>query len=185
MDTGLHRTFPFRDVFTDFLAEYIRCGSYWYVPKARVVNDDNIQVVCRILEIIFEEFLDRAFDLETQDQLLIRLVEEGVLEPYVQEAALQDRTALTRIAKKLLETLGLLWIGRGQEIVVTDAGLDAIIAEEPREVIEQQIAKIQYPNPTIRAPTQMTSPVCFPTCFCCSCSETQAITSPYRSTSCS
>jgi Holliday junction resolvase-like predicted endonuclease len=150
MDAGLPQTFPFRDVFTEFLAEYVRCGSYWYVPKARVVNDDNIQVVRRMLKIIFDEFLDRVFDLEMQDQLRTRLVEEGLLEPRVEQAARQDRTALPRILKKLLDMLGLLWIKRDQEIVITDAGLDAIIADDPSHVIEKQIAKIQYPNPTIR-----------------------------------
>lgn len=150
MDAGLPQTFPFRDVFTEFLAEYVRCGSYWYVPKARVVNDDNLQVVRRILKIIFDEFLDRVFDLETQDQLRTRLVGEGLLEPRVEQAARQDRTALPRILKKLLEMLGLLWTRPDQAIVITDAGLDVIIAEDPREVIEQQIAKIQYPNPTIK-----------------------------------
>ena len=150
MDTGLPQTFPFRDVFAQFLGEYASCSTYWYVPKYRVVNDENIQVFRRILRTILDEFLDCVFDLEAQDRLRRRLVEQGLLEPYRKRAARRDRTALPRIIKKLLEMLGLLWTRPDQAIVITDAGLDVIIAEDPREVIEQQIAKIQYPNPTIK-----------------------------------
>ncbi|GAI08424.1 unnamed protein product, partial [marine sediment metagenome] len=150
MDTGLPQTFPFRNVFAQFLGEYASRSTYWYVPKYRVVNDENIQVFRRILRTIFDDFLDCVFDLEAQDRLRRRLVEQGLLEPYRKRAARRDRTALPRIIKKLLEMLGLLWTRPDQAIVITDAGLDVIIAEDPREVIEQQIAKIQYPNPTIK-----------------------------------
>lgn len=151
MEVELPRTFPFRDVFADFLADYASCATYWYVPKTRAVNDENIRAICGILETVFERFLDRVFDLETQDELLSCLIAKGILEPYEQRATRQDRTALTRIVKKLLEVLGLLWIEPGQAIVITDAGLEAIIEEDPRQVIEEQIAKIQYPNPAITA----------------------------------
>lgn len=145
----LPEEFPFRDVFADFLSEYQSCTTYWYVPKNRALNDQNVGAMRGILTIVFEEFLERIWTAETQDDLLERLVEEGILEPYAPDSTLADRTALVRIQKKLLETLGLLWVEDNKEIIITDAGLETIIADDPHQIIDGQIAKIQYPNPSL------------------------------------
>ncbi len=143
----LSKGFPFRDKFREFLAEYANCTTYWYVPKARTLDDKNIEEVRKVLSIIMEEFLDCVWNHQTQDSLLKRLIEKAVLEPYREDSTPTDQTALVRIWKKLLETLGLLWVQDDKEIIITDAGLD-VLSKEPRDVIEGQIAKIQYPNPS-------------------------------------
>lgn len=145
----LPKAFPFQEVFADFLRDYQSRTTYWYVPKTRALNDENVQAMRRILNIVFEGFLDRTWNPETQDELLDRLIEQGILEPYAPDGTLADRTALVRILKKLLETLGLLWIEKDNEIIITDAGLESIIADDPHQIIDGQIAKIQYPNPTL------------------------------------
>lgn len=144
----LPKDFPFRNVFIEFLEEYANCTTYWYVPKARTLNDTNISAIQGILSIIMNEFLDCVWNPETQDKLLTKLIEKGILEPYKDDGTSADRTALVRIWKKLLETLGLLWVQDDKEIIITDAGLD-LISLEPRDVIKSQIAKIQYPNPSL------------------------------------
>jgi hypothetical protein len=148
---SLDRTFPFRDIFVSFLDEYTRSATYWYVPKARVLNDENVEVIARIVRVIFDEFLGYVWNVETQDQILNHLVQLGIVDPYKPDATRADRTALIRIWKKLLETLGLLWIQDDAEIVITDVGLDLLSgqAEERRLVIERQIIKYQYPNPSL------------------------------------
>jgi Holliday junction resolvase-like predicted endonuclease len=142
-------TFPFKDRFEDFLRDYASCSTYWYVPKTRVLSDQNTRAIRSILAIIFDEFLGRVWNRESQDELLAKLVQKGILEPYTRDGTLTDRTALTRIWKKLLETLGLLWVQENKEMVITDAGLEVIIADNSRPVIEGQIAKLQYPAPTL------------------------------------
>lgn len=150
--------FPFRETFNEFIKEYASCTSYWYIPKARALNDENVKLIVDVLNIIFENFLDYIWNVDTQDDLLEKLQEENILDPY-KEGNRQDRTALTRIIKKILEVLGLLRVKRDHEIVITDAGLDLISAlkedgneKDVREVVENQIAKWQYPNPSIRQP---------------------------------
>lgn len=147
----LDRSFPFRDIFESFLDEYSRRATYWYVPKARVLNDENVEVMAAILKVIFEEFLGSVWNVETQDRILKVLVQKGILSPYKPEGEKANRAALVRIMKKLLETLGLLWVRADTEIVITDAGLDLLSgqAEERRTVIERQIIKYQYPNPSL------------------------------------
>lgn len=148
----LSKKFPFHELFTDFLREYSKCQTYWYIPKARVLNTQAIIDIQKTLRIIFNDFLEKIWNPETQDRLLARLIEEGILEPY-KEGKKLDRTALTRIHKKLWEVLGLLWVEENNAIMVTDAGVEVIIAaeagEDPRPIIEKQVAKWQYPNPSI------------------------------------
>jgi hypothetical protein len=53
--------------------------------------------------------------------------------------------------EKLLEHLGLLWVGELGEIIVTEAGFHLLAAQgneaAMRSVIEAQVAKLQFPNP--------------------------------------
>jgi hypothetical protein len=148
---ALSKSFPFRDIFMSFLEKYSTSSTYWYVPKARVLNDENVEVMSKILRVIFDEFLEQVWNPKTQDRILNRLVDLEMLRPYKTDGTRADRTALIRICKKLLETLGLLWVQDDTEIVITDAGLDLLSgqAQERRSVIERQIIKYQYPNPSL------------------------------------
>ena len=148
------RRFPDDAVLREALAEYRRATTYWYVPKARTLNDRNIAVQVAMLEVIFDEFLGAPWSQETQNTLLARLIEEGIHDPQTRGGTLQDSLALVRINKVLLETLGLLWVQDDQELVITDAGLALLLAkddgDERRRLIEAQMAKLQYPNPLAR-----------------------------------
>ena len=102
--------FPFKNSFEEFLSEYGSCPTYWYIPKARTLDEQNIIVAQSIMTVIFNEFLGRLWNPESQDELPQRLVEKEILEPRSAQGTLTDRTTLTRIWKKLLETLGLLFV---------------------------------------------------------------------------
>jgi len=147
----LPRSFPFRDIFTSFLKEYSESTTYWYVPKARVLNHENVEVMSEILKVIFEEFLESIWNVETQERILNHFIEVDIVRPSRPDGTQADRAALIRIWKKLLETLGLLWVQDDKEIVITDAALDLLSgqAEEKRQVIERQVIKYQYPNPSL------------------------------------
>ena len=149
----LPRNLPKNEVLRAALREYREVTTYWYAPKARALNEENVAVCVEILNIIFEEFLGSAWTTGTQDKLLERLTETGVNQPSAKGATLQDRTALVRIIKVFLETLGLLWVQDDQEMVVTDAGLELLLARNDataqRRLIETQVAKVQYPNPLL------------------------------------
>ncbi len=145
------KNLPNDEVLRAALVEYRKTTTYWYVPKARTLNEENVAYCAEILYLIFEEFLGSAWTTETQDALLDRLTKTGVNEPRVEGGTSQNRRALVRIIKVLLETLGLLWVQEDEELVITDAGLALLLArndaDAQRRLIETQIAKIQYPNP--------------------------------------
>lgn len=113
------------------------------------MSNENIEVIKLILLSIVEEFQDETWGIETQDKILDYLKKKGVLAPYKSDANLNDRTALVRIIKILVEWLGLLWIKDEIEIIITDAGFELIQAKDSTPVIENQIAKMQYPNPRL------------------------------------
>ena len=73
-----------------------------------------------------------------------------ILDPY-KEGNLQDRTALVRIWRAMLELLGLVWVRDGKQPVLTEAGA-RFLADGRRAALEGQVAKYQYPNPGQRAP---------------------------------
>lgn len=157
-DYLLKEGFPFRETFNDFIKEYASCTSYWYIPKRRTLNDENVELIIDTLGILFESYLDRVWNQDTQDDFLKDLQSEGITDPY-KAGSKQDRTALSRIIKKFLEVLGLFRIKKDHEISITDVGLNLMSAlreegskRSARDVIENQVAKWQYPNPSIKQP---------------------------------
>ncbi len=149
----LRQDFPFRDIFLASLSDYRRCPTYWYIPKARVLNDENVLFCAQVLQTIFDNFLGATWNRDTQDRLLSRLADKDLLHPSAEGATVGDRTALVRIVNALLGTLGFLWAESDQEVFITDAGLALVEALEndtdPRPVVERQVAKIQYPHPLL------------------------------------
>lgn len=147
----LTKDIPFRDVFDDALNEYNECPTYWYIPKARLLNDGNVAICAQILNVIFEEFLGETWNRQTQDALLLSLTKQGLQTPTANTSSLGDRTALSRITKALLGTLGFLWVDNHREILITDAGFSIVEAlassSNPRPIVEAQVAKLQYPHP--------------------------------------
>ena len=149
------RDYPNHDVLRAALREYADCRTYWYVPKVRTLNANNIQICARTLAVISDEFSDAIWNRETQDALLDRLTAEGLLSPTKPSSAQEDRTALVRITKDLYQTLGLLWIADDQTPIVTAAGLQLVDAlDDPtaaNRIIARQVSKFQYPNPAMPA----------------------------------
>ena len=142
--------FPFGDIVGAFIREFRRCRTYWYVPKTRALNETNLDSIRSMTRVIGQEFADSVWNTETQDAILERGRELDILDPY-KEGNLQDRTALIRIWRAMLELLGLVWVRDGKQPVLTEAGA-RFLADGSRVALEGQIAKYQYPNPGQRAP---------------------------------
>lgn len=153
----LPTSFPFRSQMQGFLTTYASTESYWYVPKARTLSDDNALAIADVLGILETEFADRPWNRETQHDLLQRMIQLGIVVPTGHEATDNDANALIRIWKVLLQFLGLVWLDEGTEqIVLTAAGSvltnKSATAARRRAAIETQLAKYQYPNPALNAP---------------------------------
>lgn len=141
-------TFPGRSFWIKFLKRFLKTGTYWYIPKARTLDDENLKIVRGILLVILEEFLDTDWTQKTQLKLHKRLVEEKLIEPRADAAKAKssDITALERIGKVFLEYLGVAWITEQGGWGITDVGLEFLTQEDYRGVIERQVAKLQLPR---------------------------------------
>ena len=81
MPPVLPRRFPFRPIFTQFLEEYGRCTTYWYVPHVRTITDDNVRAMQAIVQVMFDDFLGERWDVGTQNTLLEVLRSSDILAP--------------------------------------------------------------------------------------------------------
>jgi hypothetical protein len=63
---SLPADFPFRDVFLRFAAEYTTTASYWYVPKARSLSQDNVLFLRQVIEVLIDEFSTVKWDPNEQ-----------------------------------------------------------------------------------------------------------------------
>ena len=138
-------------MFERFADEYRTTNSYWYVPKARSLSRENVLFLERVIEVLIDEFSTVSWNPDEQNRLLDILESRGLVSPYIAEGTADpnDRAALARIIVVVLKHLGLAWVSEGASVVITDAGLDLATTDNVDAVITTQIAKIQYPNPTL------------------------------------
>lgn len=147
----LPERFPFKDIFEQFLFDYETLERYWYVPKARTVNDANVRVFQEMLQWLDGGYEERLWTRDTQDALLADFRDLGLMMPTT-AGSLSDRTALVRINMTMLEHLGLAWVAPSERVVITAAGhrlLKAQTDEERSEVLREQVWKHQYPSPSL------------------------------------
>ena len=150
--TQLPPSFPFRTELNPFLREYSRADTYLYVPKARVLSDANVDSIRGITRLIGDEFAGEQWNQSTQDAILSRAQELRLFSPTRPGREIQERTALVRIWKKLLELLGLVWMADDQELILTTAGTQLLADTDARTLLERQVARYQYPNPSLNTP---------------------------------
>lgn len=126
----LPQGFPLRHVFEQFLEDFALTTTYWYVPKARAINANTVQVLKGILELLDSEFYHTAWTVETQNLLLDQLAERGLHQDRVQGQIPNDRAAGGRILLILLQTLGFAYLDEdSRRITITDAGLSLILTD--------------------------------------------------------
>lgn len=146
---SLPGTFRDKRRWEGFLEKYSLCTTYWYVPKAKVINDSSLEDIKKRLYILFNNFLEEVWTRDTQMAYHKRLVEEGLVCPRAdkKEATKGDITALERINKIIFELLGFAWINKEDRVMLTDAGLNFLSLDKPRRVVENQVTKMQWPVP--------------------------------------
>lgn len=149
--SALERTIPKRfkrrAYWMSYLKRFAECSTYWYIPKARSLGKESIDTAKRILQIIFDEYLDSEWNRETQLRLHNELVEKNILKPTADQASanVSDITALERIYKRWFEILGLAYIEMNHW-TITDVGLDLLSQKKPEKLIVNQLYRFQFPD---------------------------------------
>lgn len=132
-----------------FLDWFSASDAYWYFPKGRSVQSDDIVEAFRILK-----NLEGNVWRDTQGEYLRALESAGLFTRKVENAEEQDRTAMARMWKQVFSMLGFAWIEEGERVAITPAGEAFLAANDPVSVVEKQVQRFQLTNPTLRRRTQ-------------------------------
>ena len=130
----------------EFISWFSESPAYWYFPKGRVVNSKDVIEAFRILT----EYEGEVWK-DTQGLFLEHLSAEGLFKRRAQNQSDGDTTAMARMWKIVFSTLGFAWVENNEKVVITDAGIGFLSANDPIDLMEKQVQRYQISNPTIRA----------------------------------
>lgn len=166
---------------SQFSQIYKSATKHWYIfPRAQYFNEDNLKEFHTVLTFFQKQQyikvkdlpaaqmdLFRAFDpedlvlrewsTETQKQVQEQMIEQGIIKPHSKEKqSLADHLANIRNHTNLFKKLGLAYFNKQDHLFISPSGaqfLSAIEADWP-ELIENQLVKLQFHNPSLGRSTQ-------------------------------
>ena len=133
----------------EFIDWYGQSEAYWYFPKGRSVQSEDIIEAFRILK-----NLEGTVWRDSQADYLNSLETNGLFTRRADNAEEQDRTAMARMWKQIFSMFGFAWIEEGERVAITPAGEAFLTANDPVSVVEKQVQRFQLTNPTLRTRTQ-------------------------------
>lgn len=132
-----------------FLDWYARDAGYWYFPKGRVVQSDDIPAAFKVLR----KFEGKVWR-DAQSGYLRELKKQGLFNPRGKKQSEGDATAMARMWKTVFSTLGLAWVEDDYKVSITSAGQFFLAANDPVSIIEKQMQRYQFKNPGVRIKEQ-------------------------------
>ena len=130
-----------------FCDRYVEESGFWYVPKGEAVND--LPRIQRRLSLLKERFSGLPWR-SAQLGYVNALKEAGLFTPRAEKQDREDRAAIARMVKVVFDTLGLAWVDEGDAVYVSSTGDAFIKSKSPEEVVEKQLWKYQFWNPSMR-----------------------------------
>jgi len=130
-----------------FCERYTARQGFWYVPKGEAVND--LPKIRDRLEVLVKQF-DHLPWRSSQLDYVKELKRRGLFAPRASGQEKEDKAAIARMIKIVFDTLGLAWVDEGDAVFISPAGARFLESRRPEKVIEQQLWKYQFWNPSIR-----------------------------------
>ncbi len=137
---------PRDPVWRKFCARYVDTPGFWYIPKGETVK--SIERIQARLGLLRERFSGKHWT-EAQLPYVNALRKNGLFSPRGRSRDVSDRTAIARMIKVVYHTLGLAWVDQEDAIFISPAGERFLDSSEPEAVLEAQLWKYQFWNPTI------------------------------------
>jgi len=128
-----------------FINKFENDKSYWYIHQASIAN--NEERILFELE-LFKEFEGKIWDKKNQTAFRKELLKKNVARNRTKLKKEEDSNALVRGIKTKMQTLGLLWIKDSSKIAITSAGERFLKDNEFIKIIEHQLWKFIWSNPT-------------------------------------
>lgn len=152
-----------------FYQPYLESEKYWYIiPRAQYWNEQNLMEAHRVFQIINDHrFVSpseitqqyllpnkkgvlRGFDKETQIKILDQMVKEGIVKQVSQSQTDNDRLAKLRNFTNLFKRLGLGYVNALKHFHINDVGYDFLETDNLSQILEQQMLKYQFYNPSLK-----------------------------------
>ena len=131
----------------DFIKEYCSDITYWYVPKGMAVKPQNVKILQKKLEIL-KSFEGKNWG-KYQSRYVGELIKRNLFERRAKKHQTeQDAAAIGRMIKVVMSLLGLAWVDKASNVLVTSTGNKFIRSKNPDSIIEKQLRKYQFYNPT-------------------------------------
>jgi len=161
---------------SEFYLPYIEseANKYWYlIPRAQYWNRDNLAEAHRVFEILAEYKTIRVGDLPktnqlelflhnpdeiiartftTEAEILERMIHEGIVAQWADNQTQADQLAKLRNYFNLFNRLGFGYINSQKNFYISEIGFTFLKANDEDEqisIIEQQLVKLQFWNPTL------------------------------------
>lgn len=141
---------------TDYASFYTKDPDYWYVPKRLSVKLENLDGLRRALD-VFHQYDGKEYR-RSQKAIGRAFRDRHIDFPY--KSSTTDDRANARMMKQVEELLGFIFI-KDHEIRVTPMGHRFLGAAkvEYRTIIDYQLLKWQFWNPSIGAETRSSSAI--------------------------
>jgi len=121
-----------------FLEWWARDDVYWYFPKGRALQSDNVIEVFRVLK----QF-ERSTWNDAQPKFLDALEDAGLFNRRGNGQTEPDATAMARMYRIVFQ-----FLEDEEKIVVTPAGNAYLTANDPSSIAARQVQRYQVYNPT-------------------------------------
>ena len=130
-----------------FIQKYSSDESFWYVHQSSLLDDEE--------RILFElenlkNIENKIWNSDTQSLFRRELSANNIAQNRIDISSEQDLNAIVRGIKKKMSTLGLAYVNKNSLVKLTSAGNKFLKSNKFKEIIEHQLWKYIFYNPSIK-----------------------------------
>jgi len=143
-----HRT---KNIFKDkfwkkYYEEFVNNDQYWYVPKGLAITEENLRLIYQRLKLL-RRYEGQSWS-EVQKEYTDLLRRKRLIHLRKSRYTKRDYSAISRVNKVIFTLLGFAWVDLKSSVFITPVGRKFIQSRGSRTIIEQQILKYQFHNPS-------------------------------------
>ena len=137
-----------KDYWNKFIKSFTTDKSYWYVPKGKTINQENLFLLREQLKIL-KKYQGKDWR-EYQKAYTQELGKKKLIEHRAKRQKPSDFTAISRMLKVIFDLLGVAWVDDESKIYLTTTGDEFIKSDKLNEIVRKQLLKYQFYNPSYR-----------------------------------
>jgi len=130
----------------NYYEEFVNSDQYWYIPKGLAITIENREIIYKRLKIL-SRYEGKLWS-EVQKEYTDLLRKGELIELRKSKYTKADYSAISRMNKVIFTLLGFAWVDPKSFIFITPAGRRFIASKGSSRIIESQILKYQFHNPS-------------------------------------